>query len=376
VRPPERSLPRGFLLRLIDRDLGFVQRDGRRLVPGAVVSSRCVALPNEGALLDAIRTHRIPFLVDPDTPVLVEIDAANKRSAWLRAMPSAAQITSLPITPEALADAGALQTFARAIASVQRGAAALSAGYFAIDAPHDPWREVNRRLLAANAQLAAGRPTCGWLELSLDALRDRGLANRVAADYRAATFVALRVAGLAPQTATEDDAIAVLDAVRSIRREGPRVVLDSIGTLGAAALPLGAHAFTGGGSHHRSVPIKRVLDRAPSSRPLGYEVPLEFRQVRRDDAVAAVEGGMLDPCSEADCDALTPSLPRGRRAGSMKTHFIHAADADGRFAGYVDARTLAREMQMSPEPGAQTWGRALERLAEDDAETASTHSPK
>ena len=102
-------LPEGFLLRLIDRDLGFVEREGRRLIRGAILSGRCVAPPNDGALLEAVRVHHIPFLLDPDTAVLVEVDAANERAAWLRAMPAAA---TLPITPAALDDDGALETFA------------------------------------------------------------------------------------------------------------------------------------------------------------------------------------------------------------------------------------------------------------------------
>ena len=376
VRSQPPGLPTGFLLRLVDRDLGFVRRDGRRLIPGAIVCTRCVALPNQGALLDALRTLRIPFLVDPDTPVLAEVDPDNTRAAWLRAMPSAASITSLPIVPDDLADAGAVETFARAVASPQRGAAALSAGYFRVDGPDDPWRDVNSRLSAANEKLAAGRPTCAWFELTLEALRDRVLVDALAADYRSATFVALRIAGLRAAGASEEDAVAVLAAVRTLRGAGPRVILDSIGTLGAAAMPLGAHGFSGGGSHHRSVPVQHVLDRAPSSTPLGYEVPLEFRQVPRDDALADRAAGTLEACPETDCTALDPDVPKSRRPASMRTHFVHAADADGRFAGFVDARSLASEMQQSPEPGAQAWGRALERLADEDADAASTHSPR
>jgi len=141
-------------------------------------------------------------------------------------------------------------------------------------------------------------------------------------------------------------------------------------------MPVGAHAFSGGGSHHRSVPRKLILDRPPSSRPLGYEVPLEFRQVPRDDALTGVEQGTLDPCPADDCDALDPALATTHRSRAMRTHFIHAADADGRFAGFLDARRLAEELKESPALGAQAWGAALERFADEDADSASTHSPR
>ncbi|MDQ3090270.1 MAG: tyrosine-type recombinase/integrase [Actinomycetota bacterium] len=46
---------------MIDRDLGFVEREGRRLIRGAILSGRCVAPPNDGALLEAGKgsPHRI-----------------------------------------------------------------------------------------------------------------------------------------------------------------------------------------------------------------------------------------------------------------------------------------------------------------------------
>lgn len=187
-------------------------------------------------------------------------------------------------------------------------------------------------------------------------------------------MVVLRVAGLRPAAVTEDQAFAVLDAVAALRACGPQIVLDCVGTLGAAALPVGAHAFSGGATHHRSVPVTNVHSRSPSSRALGYEVPLQFRQVSRDTAVIAAKTGELDVCGDDGCRALDPTVAKTRRAGVLRTHFVHTADVDGQFAGFVDAASLAAELLASPDMGAQAWGRALERFAA--AAAASTHSPR
>jgi hypothetical protein len=373
VRRSAAALPAGFLLRLVDGDLGFMQRADRGLIRGAILSTRCLALPNGGQLLHASRTLRVPFLMDPDTAVLAEVNAENARAAWLRAMPAAATIKSLPMVPSDLDDDDVLQTFTRAVLSTQNGAAALSAGYFRIVEPADPWRQVNQRLLAATTSIAAGRPVCAWLELTLDGLLGRDLAS-VAADLSGASVVVLRVAGLRAAAATDEEAFAVLTAVAALRAGGPQVVLDCVGTLGAASIPAGAHAFSGGVTHHRSVPLTLVHARPPSSRPLGYEVPLQFRQVPRDEALEAALTGDLEACGEDGCRALEPKAPKTGRTAALRTHFIHTAEVDAQFAWYAGAASLAAELKASPERGAQAWGRALERFAA--AAAASTHSPR
>src|SRR4051794_12076441 len=82
LRPVSADLPAGFLLRLGDNDLGFVQRADRGLIRGAILSTRCLALPNGGHLLHTVRAMRIRFLMDPDTAVLVDVNADNARAAW------------------------------------------------------------------------------------------------------------------------------------------------------------------------------------------------------------------------------------------------------------------------------------------------------
>ena len=263
VRPASTPSPAGFLLRVGDTDLGFVQRADRGLIRGAILSTRCLALPNGGFLLHTIRTLGIPFLMDADTAVLVDVNADNPRAEWLQAMPAASTITSLPIVPNDLAHDDALQTFATAVASTQTDAAAMSAGYFRIASPDDAWRDVNQRLLAAAIAIAAQRPVCAWLELTLDSLREHDLARVVAPDFAGAKLVVLRIAGLRAAAATEDDALAVLDAVAALRACGPQVVLDCVGTLGAAALAVGALAFSNGVNHHRSVPVTRCTPGRP-----------------------------------------------------------------------------------------------------------------
>jgi hypothetical protein len=374
MRPGSTKLPAGFLLRLGDADLGFVQRAERGLIRGAILSTRCLALPTGGHLLHTVRTLRIPFLMDPDTAVLVEVNADNARAGWLRAMPAAATITSLPIVPDDLAHDAAVQTFTRAVASTQSGAGAMSAGYFRIATPYDAWRDVNRRLLNATIEVAAGRPVCAWLELTLDSLLDHDLARVVAPELADASIVVLRVAGLRGASASEDHAFAVLDAVAALRACGPQVVLDCVGTVGSAALPVGALAFSNGVNHHRSVPLTRVHARPPSARPLGYEVPLEFRQLPRDDALQAVRDGDLEACGVERCHALDESVAKARRAAVLRVHYVHTADVDAQFATHMGIELLASEMQASPEAGAQAWGRALERFAASAA--ASTHSPR
>lgn len=374
VRPASTPSPAGFLLRVGDTDLGFVQRADRGLIRGAILSTRCLALPNGGFLLHTIRTLGIPFLMDADTAVLVDVNADNPRAEWLQAMPAASTITSLPIVPNDLAHDDALQTFATAVASTQTDAAAMSAGYFRIASPDDAWRDVNQRLLAAAIAIAAQRPVCAWLELTLDSLREHDLARVVAPDFAGAKLVVLRIAGLRAAAATEDDALAVLDAVAALRACGPQVVLDCVGTLGAAALAVGALAFSNGVNHHRSVPVTRVHTRPPSARPMGYEVPLEFRQLPRDDAVRAVRDGILDACGVARCRALHRSVSKARRPAALRVHYVHTADLDAQFASHMGIGPLAAEMQASPDAGAQAWGRALERFASSAA--ASTHSPR
>jgi hypothetical protein len=374
VRRSAAALPAGFLLRLIDSDLGFLRRADRGLIRGAILSTRCLALPTGGQLLHVARALHFPFLMDPDTAVLAEVNAENARAAWLRAMPAAATIMSLPMVPSDLDDDEALQTFARAVLSTQGGAVALSAGYFRIAEPADPWREVNQRLLAATTTVAAGRPVCAWLELTLDGLRDQDLASVVAAELSGASVVILRVAGLRAAAATDEEAFAVLSAVAALRARGPQVVLDCVGTLGAAAIPAGAHAFSGGVTHHRSVPLTPVHTRPPSSRALGYEVPLQFRQLPRDAAMVAALTGDLEACGEHGCRALEPKVPKTGRTAVLRTHFIHTAEVDAQFAWYAGAASLAAELKASPERGAQAWGRALERFAA--AAAASTHSPR
>jgi hypothetical protein len=374
VRPVSADLPAGFLLRVGDNDLGFVQRADRGLIRGAILSTRCLSLPNGGHLLHTVRTMRIRFLMDPDTAVLVDVNADNARAAWLQAMPAAATITSLPIVPGDLADDDALQTFTRAVASTQSGAGALSAGYFRIASPDDPWRDVNRRLLDATLDIAAGRPVCARLELTLDSLLEHDLARLVAPELAGASVVVLRVAGLRAATASEDHAFAVLAAVAALRACGPPVVLDCVGTLGAAALPVGALAFSNGVNHHRSVPLTRVHTRPPSARPLGYEVPLEFRQLPRDDALQAIRDEQLEACGVQGCRALDESVAKILRAAALRVHYVHTADVDAQFASHMGLELLASEMQASPDAGAQAWGRALERFAASAA--ASTHSPR
>lgn len=374
MRPAAVALPAGFLLRLVDGDLGFVRRAHHGLIRGVILSTRSLALPAGGTLLHVVRALRVPFLMDPDTAVLVDVDADNPRAAWLRAMPAAATITSLPIVPGDLDGDDALRTFTRAVASTHRGARALSAAYFRISAPDDDWRKVNQRLLAATTAIAAGRPVCAWLELTLESLLEHDLARVVAPELRGASVVVLRVAGLRAAAATEDQAFAVLDAVAALRGYVPKVVLDSVGTLGAAAIPAGAHAFSNGVTHHRSVPLTRVHTRPPSSAPLGYEVALQFRQLPRDEALQAVQDGELDACGDQRCRALDPTVPKTGRPGALRIHFVHTADVDAQFATHMGAELLAAELQASPDPGAQAWGRALERFAASARD--STHSPR
>lgn len=370
VRRRPVSLPSGFLLRLVDADLRMVRTASRGAIRGAILATRCLAEPNHGHLLHEVRARRIPFLVDPDTAVLAEVDADNERARWLQAMPAGALVREIPVHPADLDEPGALDNFARAVASTQSGAAALSAGYFRVAGPDDPWRDVNRRLFEATQRLAAGRPVAAWLELPLATLSDR-LAADLVGDVRQADLVVLRIAGLRPWVASEGEAVAVLSAVARVRATGVRIILDSVGTLGVPALSAGATAISGAAGHHRSVPVTLVHSRAPQGPRIGWEVALEFRQLSWEEAKAAVASGEVEPCSVAQCRALTT---RRRQAAALREHFSHAADADAAWGGAVSLEDVAEQLLACPGPAAQTWGRALSRFAA--AATASIHSPR
>ena len=372
VRHRQVSLPSGFLLRLVDADIALVRGVTREPIRGAILATRCLAAPSGGELLHAVRTMRVPFLMDPDTAVLAEVEADNERALWLQAMPAGAAVRRIPVHPSDLEDPRALESFARAVLSAQNGAAALSAGYFRVTGPDDPWRSVNARLLEVTRQLAAGRPTAAWLEVPLTAL-EGDLVTLLASELRGANVLVLRIAGLRTWSASEDEAFAVLGAVASARASGAAVILDSVGTLGVAALAIGAHAISGAPHHHRSVPLTLVHRRAPRGTKLGWEVALEFRQLDPDDAVGAVRAGRVDPCPVADCRALAVSRA-SERPRALREHFRHAAEADASWATHAPAADVAAQLQACSDPAVQAWGRALSRFAA--AQQASIHSPR
>lgn len=367
-------VPDGLLLRLIDRDEGWVRASKRSELRGVVLLTRSLARPAGHNLLDVVLTLGIPHLMDPDTAALVEVTPGHARAEWLSAMPAGALVKQPPVAPADLANPDDVELFNRAVLSTQRGAAALSAGYFRIAYADDPWRAINQRLLqAARRTATAGRAVCGWLEVSVEALT-KGVVAEVAADYATADAVVLKVAGLTATAASEDEAAALLRAVGDLRRAGPRVLVDGLGTLGTTALAVGAHAVCTAADHHRSVPRVAVHRRPPRGRALGYEVPLQWRQLPLEEALVEAEQGSIGACVDARCEALIRPLVRHERARVLRRHFIHAADADAAFASAAGVAAVAGELQASPDEATQRWGRALQRFA--DAASSSIHSAR
>ena len=168
-----------------------MRASSRAELGGAVLSTRSLARTQGQSLLDVVLALKVPHLMDPDTAVLVEVAPGHRRAEWLNAMPAGALVKLPPIEPRDLDHADDVELFNRAVLSTQRGAAALSAGYFRIASADDPWRRVNEHLLAAARATASGRPVCGWLEVTAAALVD-GVVGVVASDYGAADAVVLR----------------------------------------------------------------------------------------------------------------------------------------------------------------------------------------
>jgi hypothetical protein len=357
------AFPAGFAFRARHKDRWMISSARRGLINSIVVCNRSLSL-DHGELLQTVRASRIPFLVDPDTAVLVEVAPDHKRALWLGQMPAGALISAPPITPADLTHPADIAQFAQAVASTQGGAAALSAGYFRVQHAGDPWRTVNQKLLAETRRTSGGRPVCAWLEVTIGAVQ-MGLVATVAHDYQDADMLSLRVAGYSPATASIAEADAVLRAVDQLQALGPRVILDCAGCYGAAALAVGGYAFTAAADHDKSVPEVLVLKFAPSSRAVEYEVPLGWWSLPLGEAQRRYRDGQLDGCADNSCDVLGSIVTKTRRAKTLREHYLHAAGLAASVGLHLSGEDLSRRMLESPAVAGRAWGTALARVLDD-----------
>lgn len=320
-------------------------------------------------MIEAVRTRNVPSIVDPDTPLWLTETVDHPRAQWVQKMAPGLLTDRLPVTVDQFEDSSAVELFNRAVMSGQAKASALSAGYFPVDALSSAWRAVNRALIKEALKTAAGRELCGWLEVDEAVLTPEAM-RELAADYDGVAYLVLRIRGLKTYTSSRAEADVVLDAIEALAQTGHRVIFDCSGMYGAAALPVGAYAFSGGGDHGRSVPKVSLHKGRPQTKAMEYERPFAS-SLPWAAAVELADAGRLDHCDLSHCDALDTTLPKRTRGRRLRTHFIHTAEATATITMF-HPETYVEQLKNSDDEALQAWGEALiARLGSDEASNQS-----
>jgi hypothetical protein len=267
-----------------------------------------------------------------------------------------AQVLPLPISPMSFAVDADRQAFARAAATAQVGAAALSAPYFQFEREGDRWHHVNLELIDDVRAIAQGRPLVAFVQAPVESLR-AGEVAATAASYRdvgvARAF--LRIAGFDPRFADGAAVAAYRHALHAFSAEGIEAIADCVGRFGLVVVSAGAAGFSSGSRFFQSVPDQLTYDPSDDIRsdPCLYEVPFRWFAMAHADARRAAH--LLPACPVTGCDALAAA------SGSedLKEHLIHYFTDHVRRMALSGAAAVHRSLQQHPQTHTAAWLNAV-----------------
>jgi hypothetical protein len=303
-------------------------------------------------LADSLLSSGTPFVVDPDTAVLVAVSMSALPTERIGTMPHA-QVLNLPLSPMSFAIPANRRTFAQAAAGApQAGAAALSAPYFQFERRGDRWHRLNLDLINDVRPLAQGRPLVTFIQTPLRSLVTGEIAD-AAASYgeTGVERIFLRVAGFDPKQADVTTIAAYRRALGAFEDEGVEAIADCVGRFGLVVVGAGASGFSSGARFFQSVPEHLTYDPAEDIRsdPCLYEVPERWFAMKPADARNAAH--LLPPCPVANCTALNSNA----RSEDQKEHLIHYFTDDVRRIAAHGAAWTRASLQQHAVGNTRAW---------------------
>lgn len=304
-------------------------------------------------LADALDSSGSPYVIDPDTPVLVA-PVSKLPTPRLKNMPHA-QTLMLPLSRMSFVANGDRIAFAQDAAAGQRGAAALAAPYFRFEAAGDKWHRLNLKLIEDVKPLTGGRPLVTFVEMPLASLVTGEVAKAAASYARLGVDrIFLRVAGFDTREVDRAAVEAYRRALDAFRNEDVDAVADCVGRFGLVAVASGAAGFSSGARHFQQVPEELTYDTDEMrSDPCCYEVPKRWFAMLPKEARRAAD--LLPGCPVPTCTALADdSSPR-----VQKEHLIHLFTEETRVYARGGATAARTSLEKYPYGNSSAWLSAL-----------------
>ena len=363
LRPETREAP--FLREHADELAGIVLL-GRNLAPHPLRSRAALDCRQGDQLLKDARDTGLPFIVDPDTPLLAWLDRRICTQRFGRAgLMACARALELPARPEDFETDENLREFVVATLVNEAGATYRSAPYFRFDALTDPWLHVNLRAASQTQALLRDDAMAVFVQVGLEAL-NVGVLAHAAALYRDAVGVRgpvfLQVAGFDPEHTEAGALLAYLQAVQTWRAAGFEVYADRVGRFALAAVAAGARGGACGSHNYRATPDYATTAYTRSGA-VRYWPAQRGDRLRREDARVRHGRGGLPACPVKDC----PALKQGSGIDEIREHNVHLLTLELAEAGRDPQAALAK-LAASPIGYVRAWGAALAELARRSAQ--------
>lgn len=368
-----------FLARVERKEHAFI-RACQPHVDGLVLAGRLTAPPwsmdqhpipglADPDLVEAARTARVPFLIDPDTWPLTEATSRDDRRVGRSVRLATARDVPLPLVPGHFDLPDSIQAYVRASLADQAHAIMPAAPYFRFTSREDPWLQVNLECLRFLTKIRGKRPLAAFVLASFDALTDGTLeviAPRYAAVLPPASLVFISVADLHPDTAAPRVLAQYLRAVDAFSRVGLAPIADRVGEFGPAAIAFGARGASRGTRIYRHTPPQATFsnDWNPKMR-LKWLVPGSGLRLEVTRASERRRKGTIAACPESEiCTTLTAAVA----SVAVRLHDAHLHRQELREAA---RRGAARQSMSWREQGyarLTRWAQAVEDAAALSAE--------
>lgn len=351
-------------LRARHDDLELVTCPSPRPFGAVVFHARYIAPYPEGhprfgqsttELVDALRTAKVNYVIDPGTPALTKPDIKTVREgARLRASSMVAAI-DLPLDPNALSNRRRRDRFVDDTMLLQAGAAAVAAPYLEYKLRGPDVRRVNLAMTRRCVMAAAGQRPVAFIQLTVAALL-AGTLERLAPAYAATrvTRVFVRVRDLDTEAATAVAFGAYLDGVAAFNGVGVELVPDCVGRLGPALVAGGAPSFSTGPVNFRKVPHALLNKSGGGGVQVFYEVAGGFHAVARGARHTAT------PCFVTPC----PAAAEDASLEDLRLHNLHVLREESRLAAANGGAWYAARLIASGQPDAVVWGEVLRERAQ------------